>query len=263
MAAKFVPLHVHSHYSLLKALPKIPDLVARAAEVGCEALALTDIDNMYGAIEFYKECKKAGIKPILGLDAHIGEGKRILLYAQNILGYQNLLAIVTRSHLDFPDNPTVTEEILEAHKDGIITLNPKTSEVALHEVYYLRPEDRRAWETLRAIENKDANEGGDIDKEDVDYSFFSEGQMEEKFANDPDALARTLTFATDCNLELTLGSWVFPDFPIPEGSSYNEELKNLVEAGLKKHLEDTPRYASASSTSLQSSLTKGMRHISL
>ena len=54
MAAKFVPLHVHSHYSLLKALPKIPDLVQKAKEAGCESLALTDLDNLYGAIEFIK-----------------------------------------------------------------------------------------------------------------------------------------------------------------------------------------------------------------
>ena len=65
MAAKFVPLHVHSHYSLLRALPKIPELVARAKKEGVETLALTDKDNLYGAIEFYKACKDAGIKPIV------------------------------------------------------------------------------------------------------------------------------------------------------------------------------------------------------
>ena len=79
MPAKFVPLHVHSHYSLLKALPKIPELVAKAKAQGCTALALTDIGNLYGAIEFYKECKSAGIKPIIGLDATMEGGGRKLL----------------------------------------------------------------------------------------------------------------------------------------------------------------------------------------
>jgi DNA polymerase-3 subunit alpha len=100
MAASFVPLHVHSHYSLLKALPKIPYLVERAKAEGLEALALTDIDNMYGAIEFYKECKAAGIKPIIGVDASIEDGKRLILLAENEVGYKNLLQLVTKSHLE-------------------------------------------------------------------------------------------------------------------------------------------------------------------
>src|SRR4051812_35593639 len=103
MSATFVHLHVHSHYSLLRALPKIPDIVAAAKMAGCEALALTDLDNMYGAIEFYKECKSAGIKPIIGLDANMGDGKRLLMYAKNLVGYQNLLQLVTKSHLEFPE----------------------------------------------------------------------------------------------------------------------------------------------------------------
>ncbi|MBY0293740.1 PHP domain-containing protein, partial [Patescibacteria group bacterium] len=68
MAAKFTHLHVHSHYSLLSALPKIPDLVEAAKEQGLEALALTDLSSFYGAIEFIKECKKVDIKPIVGVD---------------------------------------------------------------------------------------------------------------------------------------------------------------------------------------------------
>ena len=69
--AKFTHLHAHSHYSLLQALPKIPDLVAAAKKDGMKTLALTDNGNMYGAIEFYKECKDKGIKPILGVDFYV------------------------------------------------------------------------------------------------------------------------------------------------------------------------------------------------
>ena len=125
MSAKFVPLHVHSHYSLLKALPKIPDLVARAKEEGCDALALTDLGNLYGAIEFYKECKKQGIKPIIGLSANLGD-KRLLLYAENKEGYQNLLQLVTKSHFESPENPIVTSQMLKEHGKGLITLDPKS-----------------------------------------------------------------------------------------------------------------------------------------
>ena len=71
MSSDFTHLHVHSHYSLLNALPKIPDLVAAAKEFGMEALALTDNGNLYAAIEFYKECKSAGLKPIIGVDFYV------------------------------------------------------------------------------------------------------------------------------------------------------------------------------------------------
>jgi DNA polymerase-3 subunit alpha len=232
MSAKFAHLHVHSHYSLLKALPKIPQLVAKAKEAGCETLALTDLGSLYGAIEFYKECKSAGIKPIIGLDAHVGDGKRLLIYAQNETGYKNLLALVTKSHLEFPQNPTVTKEMLATHEEGVITLDPQASDIALHEIFYLEPGDRRAWETMRAIENRGASETGDIDAEEENFHFPSEKEMEERFSKAQ--LQKTLQIAEKCNLELPLGTWYFPDFPIPKGSSYDEELRKLIEEGIKR-----------------------------
>ena len=67
----FIHLHTHSHYSLLNALPKIDDLIAEAKKDRMPTLALTDAGNLYGAIEFYKTCKKKGIKPILGVDFYV------------------------------------------------------------------------------------------------------------------------------------------------------------------------------------------------
>jgi len=74
---KFVHLHTHSHYSLLDGLAKIDDLIDRAKELGMEALALTDHGNLYGAVEFYVKAKKAGIKPLLGLEAYVAKGSRL------------------------------------------------------------------------------------------------------------------------------------------------------------------------------------------
>jgi len=239
MSARFTPLHVHSHFSLLKSLPKIPDLVAAAKEAGCEALALTDFDNLYGAIEFYKECKSAGIKPILGVNVHAGDGKRLLLYAENFEGYQNLLTLVTKSHFETPENPTVTPVMLDKHSAGVILLDPLDKHVALQEVYYLKPGDRRAWETLCAIGTGTPHDDGDINAEEKDYSFLNAKQMAEKFSEE--ALQKTLELAERCNVELPLGSWVFPAYPIPQDSSPSLELRKLIEVGIKERgLESDP-----------------------
>src|SRR5947209_19604764 len=72
----FVHLHCHTHYSLLDGASRIPELVQRVKECGMSAVAVTDHGNLYGAIEFYKECDKAGIKPIIGYEAYVAPGKR-------------------------------------------------------------------------------------------------------------------------------------------------------------------------------------------
>ena len=100
----FVHLHNHSHYSLLDGLSKIGDMVTKAKKMGLSALALTDHGNLYGAIEFYKECRAAGIKPIIGVEAYLAKRSRfdkesnvdnrryhLTLLAANLTGYRNFL----------------------------------------------------------------------------------------------------------------------------------------------------------------------------
>ncbi|KKW35386.1 MAG: polymerase III, alpha subunit protein [Candidatus Adlerbacteria bacterium GW2011_GWA1_54_10] len=230
MAAKFVPLHVHSHYSLLKALPKIPDLVQKAKEAGCESLALTDLDNLYGAIEFIKECRKVGIKPITGLDAGVENGRLILL-AENEVGYKNLLKLVTLSHIDSAAGRPLTWTELDSHAEGIIRIDPHAHDVALHEIYYIEQQDRRAWETMLAIENRGPAEVS-IDGEEEDYSFWREAQMEQNFS--PEALQKTLEIADRCDLSLELGKWIFPPLDLPNGTTPENELLRLAKEGVLK-----------------------------
>src|SRR3989344_5569121 len=110
---RFVHLHVHSHYSLLDGLGQIPELVARAKELGMDALALTDHGAMYGVIEFYEECQKQGIKPIIGMEAYVSphgmlekaarvddRAYHLTLLAENLAGYRNLIKITTAAHLE-------------------------------------------------------------------------------------------------------------------------------------------------------------------
>ena len=133
----FVHLHTHSHYSLLDGLSKIKDLVREAARMEMPALAITDHGNLYGAIEFYKAAKSAGIKPIIGVEAYIasrslkdkepGVDERryhLILLAENDEGYHNLIELVTTSHLEgFYYKPRMDKELLRKHSKGIIALS--------------------------------------------------------------------------------------------------------------------------------------------
>ena len=137
----FTHLHTHSHYSLLEALPKIPNLVKKAKRCKMESLALTDSGNLYGAIEFYKECEENDIKPIIGLDAYLAlrtrhdkEARidnaryRLILLAKNEIGYKNLLKLVSISYLEgFYYKPRLDHEVLETHSEGLIAISPSFS----------------------------------------------------------------------------------------------------------------------------------------
>jgi len=134
MSSKFTHLHVHSHYSLLDGLAKIDDLIKRAKELNMDSLALTDHGVLYGAIEFYKKAKKAGIKPIIGAELYMApEGRHfkrgnidkkswhLLVLAKNKTGYQNLIQLVTKAHLEgFYYKPRVDKELLRQHSKGLI-----------------------------------------------------------------------------------------------------------------------------------------------
>ncbi len=134
---KFVHLHVHSHYSFLDGLSKVPDLVKKAKEFGMKALALTDHGGMYGAIEFYKECKKYDIKPIIGVETYIANRTRfdkeasidtkryhLTLLAKNYTGYKNLMKAVSASYLEgFYYKPRMDKELLKDYGEGIICLS--------------------------------------------------------------------------------------------------------------------------------------------
>lgn len=136
MEKQFVHLHTHSHYSLLDGLSKIPDLVKHAKKHGMKALALTDHGSMYGAIEFYQECKKHEIKPIIGVEAYIAERSRLdkepgidskryhlTLLARTNTGYKNLMKLVSRAGLEgYYYKPRMDEEILKEHAEGLICL---------------------------------------------------------------------------------------------------------------------------------------------
>lgn len=304
--SRFIHLHTHSHYSLLAALPKIEDLVKAAKADSAPALALTDNGNLYGTIEFYKECKKAGIKPIIGIDAYIASRTRhekqsgidsrrtrLILLAKNYDGYKNLVQLVTKSYLEgFYYKPRIDRELLEQYKSNLIAIDsafsgnlstalqgndiPKACEIAEyykklfgsdyyleithhpdidgHEtimertkevskrtgiplvaggnVYYIKPEDKAAQQTLMLV-----NSSGDdrINDDDVaDFSFITDATAQNYFRDTPEAIANTEKIASECNFEIELGKWVFPDFKLPPGETNDSALRKVVYEGFEK-----------------------------
>ncbi len=102
----FVHLSVHTEYSLVDGILRVPDLMAAVAAAGMPAVALTDQSNLFAMVKFYKEAQRAGVKPLIGVDAWIHEvgerapPSRVLLLCQNLVGYRHLTQLVTRSYLE-------------------------------------------------------------------------------------------------------------------------------------------------------------------
>jgi len=299
----FVHLHTHSHYSLLDGLSKVPELVARAKELGMPALALTDHGAMYGAIEFYQECKKAGIKPIIGVEAYMAERTRfdkesgldtkryhLTLLAKNNAGYKNLMKLVSKAHLEgYYYKPRMDEDLLREHAEGIICLsgcpgsrfithvkneNLEEAKALIHryidifgkpnvyievmnhqeiewyvpliptivsiaqeldlpivgtwDSHYLHPDDADAHDTLVAINTGSEVGSSKISMKAGNYSFISPQEATELFKNIPGAVENTVKLAETIDIEIELSPWKFPPYPIPEGSNYDDELRNAT-----------------------------------
>lgn len=173
--ADFVPLHLHTEYSLLDGAIKINELVEQAAAFKMPAVAITDHGNLFGAIEFYKKAIKAGIKPIIGCEIYVAPGSRLdrgktsidgneeaafhlILLARDSSGYRNLTTLVSKAYLEgFYYKPRIDRDLLEQYSGGLIGLSAclkgevpyylqrgnldKAREVALHYKHILGPEN--------------------------------------------------------------------------------------------------------------------------
>src|SRR3989338_2859888 len=254
-AREFVHLHTHSHYSLLEAIPKIPDLVAAAAKDGQMALALTDNGNLYGAIDFYKECKDNALKPIIGVDFYVAprtraqkehrideHTSRLVLLAKDIAGYRNLMQLVSRAHLEgFYYRPRIDHELIEAHREGLIAILPSFG--GAHAKH------------LREHNAQKARECVDLHKKVYGEDLFLEITRHPEIDGHEEQMQEIISLARESLVELVaaqdtyylkkedalarelvrkLRTWVFPDFPIPAGSSANAELRTLAEKGFKE-----------------------------
>jgi DNA polymerase-3 subunit alpha len=319
--AQFIHLHTHSHYSLLDGLSKIPDMVKTAKKNGMNAIAITDHGNMYGAIELYKEARRAGIKPIIGVEAYISERGRadkepgidnkryhLTLLARTKQGYKNLMRLITIANLEgYYYKPRMDKEILRLYSEGIICLSgcmgsqlsqavlannlEKADElikehqeifgkenyflevhshphvendeklrkgiitlgkkwnipvVAGQDSHYLCQDDHEAHFTLLQVNTGVTNgkEGTKFEFSEDDFSLIDEKTALKYFKDIPEAVKNTKIVADLCeNYDLELGTAYFPDFPIPEGKTANEVLRELAYKGFEiRKLEKTQVY---------------------
>lgn len=313
----FTHLHVHSEYSLLDGLSKIPDLVARAKELGMDALALTDHGVMYGAVKFYLACLDAGIKPIIGVEAYMANRSRFdkegsadkeyhhqLLLAKNSIGYHNLMKLTTLAHLEgFYYKPRLDKAILKEFHEGLIAttsciqgeipqllIEKRVDEakktlgwyleifgkdfyielqkhinipeldlineglialsreygipiIATNDIHYVKKEDAEAQDALLAIQTKkfisDKNRLTMIDS--PDFYLKSEDEMRELFPTYPEALQNTAKIASECSVDIPVGKWILPHYPLGSGESPESALRKLTDLGIAKRFKDVSR----------------------
>jgi len=309
--ADFVHLHVHTAYSLLDGAIRLPDLIATASAWEMPAVAITDHGTMFGVMDLYTKARKAGIKPLLGCEVYVAPGSRLdksakakgenhhlVLLAENYTGYQNLLRLVSKGHLEgFYYKPRLDLELLADHREGLIALSAclhgavasqiladdvKGAEaaareyaelfprsfylevqandlaeqhkvnaallelaprwglplVATNDCHYLRPEDARAHDVLLCIQTGKTIHAAKRMRFQTDQLYFkSPAEMAAAFPGRPDLLARSLEIAQRCQVELPLGEFHFPVFPLKAGQTMEEELRRQARQGLERRLE--------------------------
>ena len=311
----FVHLHNHSEYSLLDGLSKIDLMIKRTKELGMSSLAITDHGNMHGAIKFYKACKEAEIKPIIGSEIYISkrtrhdkeagidtESNHLILLAKNEAGYKNLMKIISVSNLEgYYYKPRSDIELLREYHEGLICLsscvkgyisepllsgqeetakkrakllseifgenhfyleiqkhlNVKDQDrlneklialsketgiplVATNDNHYVSGADAEAQEVLLCIQTQTTLETPNRKLSMVDSPDFyikSPEEMIGLFIQNPEAIENTLKIADMCNLEISLGKWILPNFEVPTEKNAADYLKDQVKKGLSFRYE--------------------------
>jgi len=304
MKNEFVHLRLHSEYSLVDGLVRIKPLAAKAADMAMPAVALTDFNNFFGLIKFYKASQAAGVKPIVGADLLVldedGEGSptQLVLLAADQQGYKNLTNLISKAYQDGQRMgvPTIKRSWLPEFSQGLIALSGgrmgeigvalisgrsadaekllleymgifedrfylelqrtgRSSEedylhaavdlaskfscpvVATNDVRFINAEEFEAHEARVCIHEGRALDDPRRERRYSEQQYLrSADEMAELFADIPEALQNSVEIAKRCNLDLRLGEYFLPDYPIPDGLTINEFFISESEAGLQERL---------------------------
>jgi DNA polymerase-3 subunit alpha len=301
---KFIHLRLHSDYSMCDGLNKVKPIIAKAADLGMPALAITDQTNLCGLVKYYHAAHGAGIKPIIGCDFWVkseeleDELSRLVVIATDNVGYKNLTELISKAYLrGHIQGKAVIDKnwliefapgliLLSAGREGdigkalikgnaelvdamvmfyqkyfhdcfyleLIRTNRENEEnyihlavelaeksslpvVATNEVMFISPDRFDAHEIRVAIHDGfTLNDKRRPKKYSKEQYFRSEAEMCELFSDIPEALENTVEIAKRCNVTVTLGEYVLPDFPT-QGLSIEDFLVKVSEEGLQERLE--------------------------
>ncbi|MES2858630.1 MAG: PHP domain-containing protein, partial [Pseudomonadota bacterium] len=304
MSARFAHLHLHSEYSLHDSTIRIPELVRACVERGLPAVAITDQNNLFALVKFYKEAEKVGIKPIAGADVLVADGtaapSRLTLLCRDRDGYLSLSQLLTRAWMEGQrhDGVVARPPWLQANA-GLFALAGPQSEagqlfasgrfdlaeqaladlqasfgerlhlelvrtgragedafnafaldvsarrgipvIASNDVRFLDAEGFNAHEARVCISSgrvlDDARRPRDFSAE--QYLKTPE-QMAEQFEDVPDALDNSVALARRCNLELRLGTYYLPAFPVPDDETLDSWIRSEARRGLARRLDAHP-----------------------
>ena len=304
MPSKFVHLRLHSEYSLVDGLVRIKPLASKVAELEMPAVALTDFNNFFGLVKFYKAAQGSGVKPILGAEVLVldesGEGAltQLVLLVMDQVGYKNLTCLISKAYQEGQRQavPTIRLAWLEALGGGLIALSggrlgevgvalvsgrnidAQTSlahlmqlfpgrfylelqrtgradeedyihcavalaadyncpVVATNDVRFIDREEFEAHEARVCIYEGRTLDDPRRERRYSEQQFLrTSDEMAELFNDIPEALENTLEIAKRCNLDLRLGEYFLPDYPIPDGKSIDEFFIDVSTVGLDDRL---------------------------
>lgn len=322
-SSDYVPLHNHTHYSVLDGMQKVPEMLDRVQALGMDSVAVTDHGTLSGAVEFYKEAKARGIKPIIGIETYIAARKltdkdpvkdkaryHLILLAMNKVGYENLMRLSSVANLDgYYYKARIDHDILEKYNAGLICLSGclggelgenfmagqdvKAYEIAKwyksvfgdryyieiqdsgHQAHPAHSADQAALNAklikladeldVQLVLTSDAHYAAPADKDAHDIllcvqtgAFLTDQDRfnlkdYDLFVEDPknliarwgeahgDAIRNSKLIADRCEVELELGTFLLPQFPVPEGETEKTYLDKLVYRGLAERYGEVPR----------------------
>jgi len=273
-ATTYVPLRVRSHYTFLDSTLSPAAIVTLAKQHGMSAIALTDIGNLHGAVEFAQAAKGAGLKPIFGAELKV-DGHPLLLYVESARGYRNLnrlLSLRSEGHHDeravaAQQRKPLAFECLNGFTEGLIgvstdlrvkelfpgrffqmaakggsTTCPDASNtekelpvVACPAIHYAMPSDRMKYDIVQSIRTLTLLRQEHAEKRTGGrYHFRTPGEMVAACKERPEWIAHSLEIAERCNFEMPFGKPQFPAFVPPDGSTPSEFLHKLVIDGLRR-----------------------------